>query len=182
MHELSKMLFWINIHWNILPHMMEWKGVSRQISPDISTWKLSSLSLRLMAKLNICIFRQPRMHKFVKFLPQRVWHLITIIGRKEMYGDSRQNKISHISNYFARYGHKVSFDQLSVLSTILINFKQVIYWSVCTGLVLTELKGLSVGGSCLVSSWAQIDSRRQMFITSTSVILRLSCFSNIRLK
>ncbi len=106
MHEFSKMLFGINFHWNILPHMMEWKGVSRQISPYFDIWKLSSLTLSLMAKLNNCIFRQTRMHKFFIFLPQRVWHLVTVIGRKEMYGVSRQSKIPYISNHFARCGHK----------------------------------------------------------------------------
>ncbi len=104
MHDFSKMLFEVNIHWYILPHMMEWKGVSRQISPYFSTLKLSSLSH--MEKLGFCIFRQPRMREFLNFLHQRVWHSITIIGRKKMYWISRQSKIPFMSNHFAKCGHK----------------------------------------------------------------------------
>ncbi len=43
------------------------QGVSSQISPYFPTWKLSSLTLRHMAKWSICIFRQPKMHKLLKF-------------------------------------------------------------------------------------------------------------------
>ncbi len=87
---------------------MEWKGVSSQISPYFSTWKLSSLTLNHMAKSSICIFRQHRMHKFFKLLPHRVWHLITIRERKEIYGVSRQSNIPYIniSNHFAKCGQK----------------------------------------------------------------------------
>ncbi len=85
---------------------MEWKGVSSQISPNFSAWKLSSLTLSHMAKSRICIFRQPRMHDFFKLLPHRIWHLITIIERKEIYGVSRQSKIPYISNQFSKFGHK----------------------------------------------------------------------------
>ena len=102
MHEFSKNAFLGQFQWNILPYMMEWRGVSSQISPYFSTWKLSSLTLSHMAKSSICIFRQPRMHKFLKFLPQRVWHLITIIERKEIYGVSRQSKIPYYIQSFCQ--------------------------------------------------------------------------------
>ncbi len=102
MHEFSKNAFWWQFQWNILPYMMEWRGVSSQISPYFSTWKLSSLTLSHMAKSSICIFRQPRMHKFLKFLPQRDWHLITIIERNEIYGVSRHSKIPYYMQSFCQ--------------------------------------------------------------------------------
>ncbi len=43
---------------------------------------------------------------FLKFLPQRVWNLVTIIERKEMYGVSRQKNFFYISNHFAKCDHK----------------------------------------------------------------------------
>ncbi len=40
------------------------------------------------------------MHEFLKFLPQKVWHVITIIERKEIYGVSRQSKIPYYIQSF----------------------------------------------------------------------------------
>ena len=75
-----------------------------------------------MAKSSICIFKQPRMQEFLKFLPPKVWHLITIIKRKEIYGVSRQSKIPYYILYpiiLPSVSTRVSSQQCSVLSTTL---------------------------------------------------------------
>ncbi len=105
MHKLSKNAFWGQFQWNIFAYChTSWN--EGQISPYFSTWKLSSLTFSHMAKSSIWVFRQHRMHKFLKFLPQRVWHLSIIIERKEIYRVSRQRKIPSISKHFAKFDHK----------------------------------------------------------------------------
>ncbi len=140
MHKFSENVFWWQFQWNILPYMMEWRGLSSQISPYFSTWTLSSLTLSHMAKSSICIFRQPRMHKFLKFMPQRVWHLITIIERKEIYGVSRQSKIPLISNHFAKCDHK---GELSAVFSAIYYLNQTLHTS---GAPQVDKSGLSGQG------------------------------------
>ena len=81
-----------------------------------------------MAKSSICIFRQPRMHKFLKFLPQR--------KKENLLGfQTKKNSLLHVFPIsLPSVSTRVSYQQCSVLSTTLI-FSHLIYrfiWQTAT--------------------------------------------------
>ena len=84
-----------------------------QVSPNFSTWKLSSLTLIHMAKLNMCIFRQPSLHAQIFKIPASKGLTFNHHYRR------KRHFIPYICNHFAKCGHKGALLSVFSLSTTL---------------------------------------------------------------
>ncbi len=103
----------IELEWTIagiahhcLPHIMEWKEVSSQISLHFFNLKIIIFNIEPYGKNQVFAFLENLKCANFFNLPQKVWHLVTNIERKEICGVSRQSKIPYISNHFAKCGYK----------------------------------------------------------------------------